>query len=81
MIDFITKGMQSFEMNAYLLLICPININIIINVNCTNIKTAFFGQILCESKEFLGKSLIIGVSNDIKRKEKLRFYLFSPKTM
>ena len=31
---------------------------------------AFCGQILCDSKEFLGKfSLINGVSNDTKRKE------------
>ena len=33
-------------------------------------KTAFCGQILCDSKEFWWKvSLIIGVSNDTKRKE------------
>ena len=58
-------------MNAYHLLITPININ----VDCTNIiKTDLQNRvllsILCDSKEFLGKvSLIIGVSNDTKRKE------------
>ena len=58
-------------MNAYHLLILPININ----VDCTSIiKTALqnrvCGQILCDFKEFFGKfSLIVGVSNDTKRKE------------
>ena len=34
-------------------------------------ESMFCSQILCHSKEFLGKvSLIIGVSNDTKRKEK-----------
>ena len=58
-------------MNAYHLLIMPININ----VDCTNIKrliykTAFCGRILCDSKKKMSKfSLIIVSSNDIKRKE------------
>ena len=58
-------------MNAYHLLIMPININ----VDCTNIiKTDLQHCVLrsnfCNSKEFLSKfSLIIVVSNDKKRKE------------
>ena len=58
-------------MNAYHLLIMPININ----VDCTNIiksdlQTAICGQISCDSKEFLSKfSLIIVVSNNTKIKE------------
>ena len=55
-------------MNAYRLLIMPININ----VDCTNIiksdlQPAFWGQISCDSEEFLSKfSLIIVVSNNTK---------------
>ena len=43
-IDFTTKGTQSFEMNAYHLLIMPININ----VDCTNImiKTDLQNRVL-----------------------------------
>ena len=59
-------------MNAYHLLIMPINIK----VDCTNIiKTDLQNRVLrsnklCDSKGFLRKfSLIIVVSNDTKRKE------------
>ena len=63
MIDLITKGMQSFEINAYLLLTITL---IVRTLSRLIYKTAFFGQILCDSKEYLGN---IGVSNDTKRKE------------
>ena len=73
MIEFIPKGMQSFEINAYLLLYnnAPLTLTLIVRTLSRLIyKTAFCGQILCDSKEYWGKfSLIIGVSNDTKRKE------------
>ena len=58
-------------MNGYHLLIMPITFTLIVRTLSRLIyKTAFGGQILCDSKEFLNKfSLIIVVSNDTKRKE------------
>ena len=53
------------------LLIMPININVdCMHIIKTDLQNRVFGQILCDSKEFLSKfSLIIAVSNDTKRKD------------
>ena len=58
-------------MNAYHLLIMPIDINVDCkNIIKTHLQTTFCGQISCDSKEVLCRfSLIIVVSNDTKRKE------------
>ena len=73
MIDFITKRMQSFEINANLFLNAPLTFMLVVPTLSRLInKTTFCDQILCDFKEYLGKfSLMIGVSNDTKRKKKI----------
>ena len=58
-------------MNACYLLLMSININVYCtNIIKTDLQTAFCGQILCDSKEFLSKfSLIIFASNETKGRE------------